>query len=450
MESQVSKSGRFFPSKKSKNLLGFFSDWVKLMGLKTRSSFILKTNDTSRIPTNPAKIYLDLFGPAFGPCHEQRHRAVTTYYWDITNGTVSGAGGGAIAPTGSWEGTNWATSSGGTSITGNWVEGKFSSYFCAGSSATGVYTVTANANHTVTGFYNATLGTTIINGSGILSLDYADGLEAGFLVKKSLTISNVLADSGGPCQIETEVESAAQPCLLRRNIPTAAARFWGNYSGNGGYVYFGNNSAFGTGLIQMQANGGTLAAVGSGAYTIGNAVDMANVTLNLIGTPAGVTFTGPWATVSSGTCTLALAGAANDVITISGVMSGDGGFYGIRHGNAGFERRKYLRFDRRDNPGFRRHACFGQCRRRERHRDHAGCGGQLRNAFRQGNNNRDSDQLSGNISATNMVGRNRHADLRCPDVRECRLRLSMGDQCSHRKRRGNRDRLGRAHSLMAA
>ena len=150
--------------------------------------------------------------------------AATSYYWDI-NGPVAGAGGGN-SPTGSWEGTNWTTSSSGTSLTGNWVEGSFPR-FCAGTTATGVYTVTASASHTITGVYNHTPGTTIINGSGTLYLSYANssGL-AGFLVTDSLTISNVIADSGGSCAIEPQVQGAAPSFISMAQILTAAEHCW--------------------------------------------------------------------------------------------------------------------------------------------------------------------------------------------------------------------------------
>jgi hexosaminidase len=251
--------------------------------------------------------------------------ATVSYYWDI-NGTTSGAGGGA-SPSGSWEGTNWSTSSTGTKTTGNWVEGSFPR-FCAGTSATGVYTVTANANHTLTGVYNTTPGTTIITGSGTLYLPYTNDVpnayNNGFLVSDVLIISNVMADFGGSASIETEVTGGAQLYFYGANTYSGGTLL-GNLSGTSGGVNFGNNSAFGTGLIQMSASGGTLAAVGSGPYTIANAVNMANVTLTLVGTPAGVNFSGPWDTGSTGPCTLALSGAGN-IVNISGVISDSEGF----------------------------------------------------------------------------------------------------------------------------
>ncbi len=95
-------------------------------------------------------------------------QAVTSYYWDI-NGTLSGAGGSG-SPSGSWEGTNWAdNSSSGTNVTGNWVEGNFPR-FCAGSDATGTYTITASSSHTITGMFNRTAGNTIVSGPGTMYL----------------------------------------------------------------------------------------------------------------------------------------------------------------------------------------------------------------------------------------------------------------------------------------
>jgi hexosaminidase len=249
--------------------------------------------------------------------------ATVSYYWDI-NGSTAGAGGGA-SPTGTWEGADWTTLSGGTSATGNWVEGSIPK-FCAGSTATGVYTVTANASHTIAGLYNATAGTTIINGSGTLYLPNTNGLYGGgFQVADVLIISNVLADFGGAGSIQTEATGGAALYLYGTNT-FSGGTLLGSLSGSAGTVYFGNNAAFGAGLIQMSANNGTLAAAGNGSYAISNAVAMTNVTINIIGTSAGVTFSGAWDTGGTGPCTLALGGAASNIVTLSGVMSDAEGF----------------------------------------------------------------------------------------------------------------------------
>ena len=98
-------------------------------------------------------------------------------------------------------------SSSGTNVTGNWVEGDFPR-FCAGSDATGTYTITASSSHTITGMFNRTAGNTIVSGPGRWDCCVSAGL-AGFLVVESLTVNNVIADSGGSCDIETEVSSGA-------------------------------------------------------------------------------------------------------------------------------------------------------------------------------------------------------------------------------------------------
>ena len=160
-------------------------------------------------------------------------------YWDI-NGTDAGAGG--ATPSGTWESAFWSTDSAGASATANWVEGDFPE-FAAGTDATGSYTVTANAPHTIAGMLMQTsTGTVTINGTGILSI--AAGVQ-GFSSSGTLQINSVLGGTGG-----YEGQSGT---VQLYGINT----FSGGSLLNGNLTYFNNNSSFGSGVIAPITTGGT-------------------------------------------------------------------------------------------------------------------------------------------------------------------------------------------------
>src|SRR5581483_4431406 len=103
------------------------------------------------------------------------HNAVATLnWWDPTGTTVS------ANPTGSWEGSVWSTASTLTATPTPFAEG-VAAAFAAGTGATGTYTVTVGANHTIAGVFNGGVGGDstssglVINGPGILTI--ASGVQ---------------------------------------------------------------------------------------------------------------------------------------------------------------------------------------------------------------------------------------------------------------------------------
>src|ERR1039457_3332908 len=76
----------------------------------------------------------------------------------------------------------------------------------------------------------------------------------------------------------------------------------------------------------MSSSGGgcTLAVEGTLPITLANSFIATNVSLNIVGNPAGLTFTGPWNLAASPI--IGSGGVAANLVTISGVMSGVGGF----------------------------------------------------------------------------------------------------------------------------
>jgi autotransporter-associated beta strand protein len=98
----------------------------------------------------------------------------------------------------------------------------------------------------------------------------------------------------------------------------------GTILGQTGILYFTNAAAFGTGPITLLASGGALELNGSSAVTITNAVTAASVSLNIVGNPAGLTFSGPW-DLGTTTPTLGTGNTPGNLVIISGVISGSGG-----------------------------------------------------------------------------------------------------------------------------
>lgn len=242
------------------------------------------------------------------------HAAVL--YWD-TGGTGGAPG------SGTWESSVWSTRSSGTSSPVGWTEGDAADFAVNASGQT--FTVTMNSSHTVAGVFDGDtgLGTSpcnvTISGSGTMTMP--SGTQQGFYINSdSLTINVPIAGSSA----QLVAEGNGQIYLNGVNSYTGGTQLGFPPSTSfTGSIYFNNNSSFGTGLISVSTgSGASLIAQGSGAYTIANAVSLSNLTLNITGTTAGVTFSGPWNMGSTGATTLGLAGT----VTISGLMSGTQGF----------------------------------------------------------------------------------------------------------------------------
>jgi autotransporter-associated beta strand protein len=231
-------------------------------------------------------------------------------YWDPTGTTVS------ATPSGNWEDVAWAPTSALTSSLISFPENNAAA-FAAGTGATGTYIVTANSDHTIAGIFNGGLGDSrgnvTINGPGVLTV--YPGTQ-GFLTASggNTTINAVLAGTG-----EIEAESSGQ--LYLNGVNTYSG---GTLLGQSGVVNFNSSASFGTGPITLLASGGALVAEGTSPITITNTVNTASVKLNIVGNPAGITFSGPW-NMGSTTPNISAGGSGNLVI-ISGVMTGTAGF----------------------------------------------------------------------------------------------------------------------------
>lgn len=188
-----------------------------------------------------------------------------------------------------------------------------------------------NSNHTVAGIFDGTLNTAscsvTINGSGTMTISSG---QQGFAAASSASVTiNVPMTGSGEVIFEGKSGSSGQFYFNAANSFTGGMQFgFSSTSPFAGTVYFNNNSSFGSGTIAMNSHGtgSTIAAEGTSAYNVANPFTLVSGTLGLIGTTGGVTFSGAWTTPSSGTCTLALNGAANTTVNISGQITGSLGF----------------------------------------------------------------------------------------------------------------------------
>ena len=174
-----------------------------------------------------------------------------------------------------------------------------------------------NSNHTVPGVFDGDLTTACtvtINGTGTIFMPASTA--QGFYIGGDSMIFNVPIGGSGSTLV---AESIGQIGLNAANTYTGGTEI-GFSSGTAfsGTISFGNNAAFGTGPITMaRGTGSSLVAVGTGAYNIANTVDLSAISLNISGTPAGVTFSGSWDTGSSGPATLGIS----SLVILSGVLS---------------------------------------------------------------------------------------------------------------------------------
>lgn len=228
--------------------------------------------------------------------------------------------------TGYWESNNWSTSVAGQTSPIGWDEGKCAVIGVNTGSSTPAFTITMNNSHTVAGFfdggYNGVLGGNVtITGPGIISMAAgAQGMDVPNSYD-SLNISNTIAGTG-----QVVPEGSGSLYLNGTNTYSGGTQI--GYAGNGftGKLYFNNNSSFSTGaIVTSNGFGCALLAEGSDPITISNPVTIPVASsVNIVGNPAGITFSGPWALNNS--LILSTGGAANNLITIAGPISGSGAF----------------------------------------------------------------------------------------------------------------------------
>jgi fibronectin-binding autotransporter adhesin len=263
--------------------------------------------------------------------------ATPPYFWDPEGvWSIPPAYTGSLS--GTWETANWSTLSGGQSSRVAWIETGVPACFAVGSgSGTPPFTMTMNSDHTVGGVIAG--GRTVplscnvtINGPGSMILP-ANTLQVFRVANSSdgsqglLTLNNVVAGANAGMAVVGDGK-----LFLNAANTFSGGLFLGApgvVGASTNIVSFNNAGAFGTGSITISNTTGamaTLAIAGGSALNITNAVSVPASTansLNITGNPAGLTFSGPWNLAS--TISVGSDGAANLVI-VSGVMSGAGGF----------------------------------------------------------------------------------------------------------------------------
>ena len=212
------------------------------------------------------------------------------------------------------------------------MEGNAAVFAVNTGTGTPAFTITMNANHTVAGIFNGPLTPNpclmTISGSGIFTLGPAN--NNGFDVNSNtgnpgqIFVNNVIA---GDATATLTAEGSGQTYLNGVNTYVGGTLLGFSTANFTGIVNFNNAASFGasSGSITISnISGGALVAEGAGAINIPNpfVARQASASLNLVGTPAGVTFSGTWNMIN--TTTLGSGGTGN-LLTISGVMSGAGG-----------------------------------------------------------------------------------------------------------------------------
>ncbi len=256
---------------------------------------------------------------------------------------------------GTWESPAWSTSETGQASPTNWVEGTACVFACQANGNTPAFTVTMNSNHTVSGIFNGSLTpdpcNVTINGTGVLTMLSANFSGIGVTSDSGdpglLTISNVI--TGGATAGICLQGITGQTFLNGANTYTG-----GTYLGYSGASFraianFNSSASFGASMspiyiVYTSTGIGALVVEGTAAVTIPNPVinlataASAAPTINIVGNPAGVTFSGNWS-LSGGTAgagangfvptptnyapvSIGSGGATSNLVTISGVISG--------------------------------------------------------------------------------------------------------------------------------
>jgi len=244
------------------------------------------------------------------------------YYWDPEGTTTPTASNLA----GTWDTTSaeWSTSSSQSSPVA-FSSGVAVDFSAGSTTVTTPFTVNVNSAISIAGIFNGGLAPpgcfVTLSGSG--SLNLVAGQDA----------FDTSGSDGGTTTIAVPLTGPGQAIFEASGITyfNAANTFSGGttlgYSPGGlptftGTIYFNNGSAFGTGPIEItsSSSGCTLEVEGTAPITVPNAVtNEANVSTVLDGNAAGLTFSGPW--ILSTTPMLGI----NNLVTISGTMSGTGG-----------------------------------------------------------------------------------------------------------------------------
>jgi autotransporter-associated beta strand protein len=253
----------------------------------------------------------------------------TIYYWDPQGTTAGNPYTGSMS--GTWENAKWSYSSAGLSSPVNWVDGKAACFGVHTGIGTPAYTITMDSSHVVAGFFDGGLAPNscdvTIQGAGIINLASGpQGLDPVNASDGSLGIIRINCVIAGDGILYPE--GNGQSYLHGANTFSGGVTLGYNSNPFKGIVNFNNGSAFGTGPITLwnYGNGGALVLEGTSPVTVTNNVQVtAATTNNIVGNPAGLTFSGNWS-MGANLLTLGASSSAANQTIISGAMTGTAGF----------------------------------------------------------------------------------------------------------------------------
>lgn len=244
------------------------------------------------------------------------------YYWDPTGTTAT------ATPTGTWDTTSafWSTSSALSAAPVTWQD-NVAACFCAGTAATGTFTVQLDTTINCAGIFNGALTPpgcfVTIAGSGALNMAVDSAMHTSGANGGTTTVAVPMIGTGN-----IVLEGTKSAYLHGTNTYSGGTKLGYNSGGTvisfTGTVYFNNDSAFGTGPMQMFASSQnyTLVAEGTNPITISNPfTPVVGTNINFTGNTGGLTLAGNW---TLGAATPGIGINANPV-TISGIMAGTGG-----------------------------------------------------------------------------------------------------------------------------
>lgn len=189
-----------------------------------------------------------------------------------------------------------------------------------------------NSSHTVAGLFNGDGSvpcTVTISGAGTMTMPAST--QQGFYIANPGIVNLNVPIAGSAATLVTE--NSGELVLNGTNTYTGGTQLgFTSPTSFTGTLAFNNGSAFGTGPVNFyNCSGMTLAVQGSSAVNVTNAFNNDQTTalnFTITGNPAGLTLSGPWnlnAVTGAAEPSITSGGAANNVITIAGVISGTNG-----------------------------------------------------------------------------------------------------------------------------
>ncbi len=244
---------------------------------------------------------------------------------------------------GNWGDLAWSPGDGTTTNTPvGWLAGA-QAEFGPNTQIPSFYTITMDANQSVAGIYDGYLrnysANLTISGLGAINLPigqcyFGVNNSSGNPGDGTMTINSVISGPG-MITMANHGSSGGQLYLNAANTYFGGTSLGYSLDSWGGTIYFNNKASFGTGGISVnRGSGSTLAVEGTSAITITNHFlnNQTGASLNIVGNPAGVTFSGAWV-LGTHSMSLGSGGSAGDMVIISGVISGTGGLTKYGPGN---------------------------------------------------------------------------------------------------------------------